>query len=300
MHVTWREGYVAGGATRFFVRAMGHGPDLVVLLHGWPEDGTAWRHVAPTLADAGYRVVAPDLKGFGRSEAPKRGYDSRTLADEISRLITSLHVRKAVLVGHDWGGAVALATAFRHPGRVRALVLVNSPYRHLDLKRAWHIPLFNVPLAPDLLFKVQARTLVGAVLRHASVHADAFPDRVVDEYAEAIARNPHGWLSYYRTLSRQAIVDTATGLVRRVMPGVASPPGPHRLRVPAAMLWGEDDPVLPLASARADARDLDVELRPIPGCGHFPHEEMASTFTAELLDVLADLGATPQQIPAHA
>ncbi|MEX0835858.1 MAG: alpha/beta fold hydrolase, partial [Nitriliruptor sp.] len=62
----WREGYVSGGETRFFVRALGHGDDLALLLHGWPEDGSSWRRVAPLLVDAGYRVVAPDLKGFGR------------------------------------------------------------------------------------------------------------------------------------------------------------------------------------------------------------------------------------------
>ena len=88
----WREGYVAAGDTRFFVRALGHGDDLAVLLHGWPEDGSSWRSVAPLLVDAGYRVVAPDLKGFGRSEAPSSGYDPATLADEISQLIRNLHV----------------------------------------------------------------------------------------------------------------------------------------------------------------------------------------------------------------
>ncbi|MDP9022761.1 MAG: alpha/beta hydrolase [Actinomycetota bacterium] len=281
----WREGYVAGGDTRFFVRALGHGPDLAVLLHGWPETGRAWHRVAPLLVDAGYRVACPDLKGFGRSDAPRRGYDSRTLADEISRLIRALHVRKAILVGHDWGGAVALATAFRHPGRVRALVIANSPYRQVELRHAWHIPMLNVPVLPELAFRLQADRLVPLVLRYASRTREAFPDEVVDEYVEAVQAAPGGWLSYYRTLPRRAVADAVTTRVRRRVPGLTAPTGPHRLRVPAAVVWGEDDPVMPVRVGRRAADQLGADLVVVPGVGHFPHEEHPRAFAQAVLDL---------------
>jgi epoxide hydrolase 4 len=269
----WREGYVAGGDTRFFVRALGHGEDLAVLLHGWPEDGSSWRRVAPLLVEAGYRVVCPDLKGFGQSDTPHKGYDAQTLADEISQLIRNLHVRKAVLVGHDWGGAVALATAFRHPGRVRALVVASSPFRQLDLRRSWHIPLWNVPVAPQVAFKVGARPLVAAAVRHAAVADEAFTEEILDGYAEAVSKDPAAWLAYYRTLSRRAVAAWAMRRVRGRAGFLPDPPAPHRLRVPASVVWGELDPVTPFHLAARVAHDLDAVLVPLPGIGHFVHEE---------------------------
>jgi epoxide hydrolase 4 len=269
----WREGYVSGGRTRFFVRALGHGDDLALLLHGWPEDGSSWRRVAPLLVDAGYRVVAPDLKGFGRSEAPRTGYDPRTLADEISQLIHNLHVRKAVLVGHDWGGAVAVATAFRHPGLVRALVTASSPFRQIDLRAAWHIPLLNVPIAPELAFRFASRPLVAATLRAASVVREPFTDEVIDTYAAAVSAHPSAWLRYYRGLSRRAVFDHTVRRLRARSGLRGQDAGSHRMRVPTAVLWGEQDPATPFHLAPRVAHDLDADLVPVPGAGHFVHEE---------------------------
>lgn len=281
----WREGYVAGGDTRFFVRALGHGDDLALLLHGWPEDGSSWRRVAPLLVEAGYRVVAPDLKGFGRSSAPSSGYDPQTLADEISQLIRNLHVRKAVLVGHDWGGAVAVATAFRHPGLVRALVSVSSPFRQIDLRAAWHIPLLNLPIAPELAFRFASRPLVGATLRAASVVREPFTSEVVETYAEAVAAHPSAWLRYYRGLSRRAVVDHAVRRLRSRTSFLPDPEGANRMRVPAAVVWGEDDPATPFHLAPRVAHDLDATLVPVPGAGHFVHEEHPLALARAIVDL---------------
>jgi epoxide hydrolase 4 len=298
----WREGYVPGGDTRFFVRALGspgwREPDregdredeLVVLLHGWPEDGSAWRRVAPLLVDAGYRVACPDLKGFGRSDAPRRGYDPHTLADEISQLIRNLHARKAVLVGHDWGGAVALATAFRHPGRVRALVVASSPFRQLDLTRSWHIPLMNLPVLPELAFRFASRPLVSAAVNHTAVVREPFTDEVLASYADVVAANPKGWLAYYRTLSRRAVRDWGVRRIRSRAGFLRDAPGPHHLRVPTAVVWGEDDPVTPYHLAPRVAHDLDASLVTLPGVGHFVHEEDPLGFARAIIE-LAGPGA---------
>ncbi len=293
----WREGEVRGGETRFFVRAPHAGKRdpfaapadeddrLALLLHGWPQDGTCWRSVAPALADAGYRVVCPDLKGFGRSDAPRRGYDPATLADEISQLIRALGGRKALLVGHDWGGAVALATAFRHPGRVRALVSVSSPFRQIDLTAAWHIPLLNVPLLPELAFRFAARPLTRGALRYASEVDGVFGDAEVARYAGAVASAPRGWLSYYRTLSRRAVVDGAVRTIRRRVPLLPSPAGPHRLRVPATVVWGARDRITPPHLAPGVAEDLDAALVLVPGAGHFVPEEAPEPLVRAVLDL---------------
>ncbi|MEX1162951.1 MAG: alpha/beta hydrolase [Nitriliruptor sp.] len=289
----WREGYVSGGETRFFVRALGHGDDLALLLHGWPEDGSSWRRVAPLLVDAGYRVVAPDLKGFGRSEAPRGGYDPQTLADEISQLIHNLHVRKAVLVGHDWGGAVAVATAFRHPGLVRALVTMSSPFRQLDLRASWHVPLLNIPIAPELAFRFASRPLVAATVRAASVVREPFTDEVIDTYAAAISANPSAWLRYYRGLSRRAVIDHSIRRFRSRTGLRREHEGSHRMRVPTAVVWGEEDPATPFHLAARVAHDLDATLVPIPGAGHFVHEEDPLA-VARAIVALAGTGAGAQ------
>lgn len=282
----WREGYVIGGETRFFVRALGHGDDLAILLHGWPQTGDCWHRVAPMLAAEGWRVACPDLKGFGRSDAPRGGYDTRTLADEISQLITNLHVRSAVLVGHDWGGAVALATALRHPGRVRALVLSNSPYRRLDPLRAWHVPLFNLPVLPRVATRLGPEALVRLAIRRSAVVREAFPDEVVARYAEGIAASDGAWLGYYRTIPRRAAAGATARLLRRLVPLAAEADAPPRLRMPGRLVWGERDPVLPPSIGRTAADDLGAAFALVPGVGHFPHEEDPLTFATEVLTLI--------------
>lgn len=279
----WREGYVTGGDARFYVRAQGHGDDLAVLLHGWPEDGTMWRRVAPSLVQAGWRVACPDLKGFGRSSKPRDGYDPETLADEISQLIRGLHARRAVLVGHDWGGAVALATAFRHPGRVRGLVLISAPYRQLDLRASWHIPALNIPLLPELAFRTAARPLVKAVFDTAAVVTEAFPDDVIDHYAEVVGDDPGGWLRYYRSLPRRALTDWTVRRLRHRVAALSDPRRPNRLRPPTLVVWGEEDRVTPYDLASRVAYDLEADLVTVPGVGHFvPEEDPLATARAIL------------------
>lgn len=296
----WREGYVAAGNTRLFVRALGHGEDVALLLHGWPQDGSSWRRVAPLLVDAGYRVVAPDLKGFGRSEAPRTGYDAATLADEISQLIKGLHAERVVLVGHDWGGVIAVATAFRHPGRVQALVVASAPLRRLDLRASWHVPLLNLPVLPELAFRVAARPILGAAIRAASVVREPFTDEVLDTYAEAVSAHPAAWLRYYRGLSRRAVVRAVTRPVRRRVPLLRGPDDAHRMRVPATVVWGEDDPVTPFHLATGVAADLNADLVPVPGTGHFVPEEHPLALARAVVAVAGRGAGAPPGAPVLA
>ncbi len=309
----WREAYVYGGETRFFVRtydpdavrrnrdtgperALGSddldpdGRELALLLHGWPQDGTSWGHVAPLLHEAGYRVVCADLKGFGRSAAPKRGYDPATLSDEVSQLIQALGAGKAVLVGHDWGGAVGLATAFRHPGRVRALVTASSPFRQIDLTAAWHIPLLNLPIAPQVVFKLAGGPLTRAAIRYSAVVQEPYTDEVLAQYVSSVRAAPAGWLAYYRRLSRAALLDWGVRRVRRRSSFLRSPSTPHRLRVPAVVIWGELDRVTPFHLAQRVAHDLDAQLVAVPGVGHFVHEEAPAAFAQAVLGLVGPGG----------
>ncbi len=108
-----------------------HGEGVpVLMLHGWPDSARLWRHQVPVLAGRGYRVISPDLRGFGRSEQPAevRSYSLRNVVGDITGLLDALGVPAAHVVGHDWGGAVAWLTAIMRPDRVRTLTVISTPH----------------------------------------------------------------------------------------------------------------------------------------------------------------------------
>ena len=111
------------------IAEMGSGP-LVILVHGWPESWYAWRHQLPALAAAGYRVVAPDMRGYGSTDQPAevKSYDIHHLCADIAGIVDALGEETAVLVGHDWGAIVAWHCMLLHPARFTALAALSVPY----------------------------------------------------------------------------------------------------------------------------------------------------------------------------
>ncbi|MDZ7628364.1 MAG: alpha/beta hydrolase [Parvularculaceae bacterium] len=118
------------GKATLSVHEAGAGP-AIVLVHGWPEIAYSWKNQLAPLAGAGYRVIAPDLKGFGRSSAPtdKALYDIRHMTDDLVRLLDVLQVERAIFCGHDWGGAIVWPMAQLHPERVAGVIGVCTPHR---------------------------------------------------------------------------------------------------------------------------------------------------------------------------
>src|ERR1700686_2107136 len=114
---------------RLRVALAGQGP-LVILIHGFPESWYSWRHQIPALADAGYRVAAPDMRGYGGSDKPPaiEAYSIKNMCADIGGLIAALGAERAIVVGHDWGAAIAYGTALFHPERVRAVAGLSVPY----------------------------------------------------------------------------------------------------------------------------------------------------------------------------
>ena len=126
--------YVVDGV-RLHVTEAGEGP-LVVLCHGWPELAFSWRHQIPALAAAGYRVAAPDLRGFGRSDAPDDvgAYTVLHLVGDVVGLVHALGAREAVVVGHDWGATVAWSCALLRPDLFRAVAALRACLSGLNLR----------------------------------------------------------------------------------------------------------------------------------------------------------------------
>ena len=111
------------------IAEMGEGP-LVLLLHGWPESWYSWRHQLPALAKAGFRAVAPDLRGYGKTDVPQdvEAYDIVNLTGDAVGILDALGEETAVVVGHDWGAVVAWHCVLLHPKRFRAVVAMSVPY----------------------------------------------------------------------------------------------------------------------------------------------------------------------------
>ena len=271
------------------------GSTPVLLLHGVPETSSCWREVAPALA-AGRRVLAPDLPGLGGSTYTGP-FDARSVVAQLAALVDAeVPGGRVDVVGHDWGGSLALGLAGARPDLVRRLVVANAPYREVPLLRAAYIPFFALPAAPELLFRLGGRRVVDLMLA-AGWRSDAVLDpESRAEYAAAYTTR-HGvsaMLGYYRAAARPRL---AAALTRTRARGVA------RVQVERALvLWGARDPVLPISVGEGVVRDLgaDATMVTVPGAGHFVVEEATDVVVQVLLDVLADATTPVPPVPAAA
>ncbi len=274
---------VVAGDTRFLLREEGSGDGTpVLLLHGVPETSTAWRHVAPALAQ-GRRVLVPDLPGLGGSSYAGP-YDVASLVAQLSALLEAEVQGPVDVVGHDWGGSLALGLAGGRPELVRRLCVANAPYRSVPLHRAVHIPFFTLPLAPELLFRLAGRQAVDTMLDLAWKAERPLGEDVRAEYRAAYTARPavRAMLGYYRAATRPAL--------RRMVPGAPAQLGRPRVQAEKMLvLWGALDPVLPIATGETVVRDLgpDCVMVTVPGAGHFVLEEAPETVVEVLQDFLA-------------
>lgn len=259
---------VVASGVPLFVREAGAG-EPVVLLHGFPQTGECWRGVSRRLAKR-FRVIVPDLPGFGRSGPPPR-YEAEAVAGVLATFLDEVDASPATIVGHDWGGSLAFALALAHPQRVSNLVVTNAPFRKLDLRRGFHFLAFNIPLVPELAFRLAGDRLVTFMLRAGAARKEVFDEEATRPYREAYAdpANVRSALAYYRTITRKIIA-------RRVRPDRRSSPPrtPRRIEAPTLLVWGMRDPVLPESILAGIERDIpQARAVRLPDCGHFVPEE---------------------------
>ncbi|MCU1591762.1 MAG: alpha/beta hydrolase fold [Frankiales bacterium] len=277
--------------TRFLLREEGSGPGTpVLLLHGVPETSSVWRDVAPHLA-VGRRVLAPDLPGLGGSSYAGP-FDVPSLVAQFAALIEAEASGAVDVVGHDWGGSLALGLAGERPDLVRRLCVANAPFREIPLHRAVHIPFFALPAVPELVFRLGGRRVVDLMLSVAWKSAKPLDDERRAEY-EAAYTDPDkvaAMLGYYRAAARPRL----QALLNRT-PMAGAP----KVKVEKSLvLWGALDPVLPIATGESVVRDLgaDCVMVTVPGAGHFVIEEAPAVVNDVLLDFLRDDAA--QSAPA--
>jgi len=231
--------YATINGVRLHYVEYGKGP-LVILLHGFPECWYAWRFQLPALAEAGFRVIAPDLRGYNLSEKP-RGvgqYRLELLANDVKGLIRALDADSAVLVGHDWGGVIAWYLAMHEPRLVRKLIILNAPHpqRYLEelrspgqLLRSWYVFFFQLPWLPELLIRAGGFAGLKHRLRHEPVHVNAFDPATIDVYRQALAQPGAltAAINYYRAGLRCLL----GGLPQQI----------KTIDSPTLIIWGEQD-----------------------------------------------------------
>lgn len=274
-----------GAVVLHYVTA-GQGPP-VVLLHGWPQSWWEWRHVIPALAPH-YHVIAPDMRGLGDSSRPLEGYDKKTVADDIWRLVHGeLGHQSFFLVGHDWGGPVAYALAAAHPEAVRGLVMldVTVPGCGGDFSeggRRWHHQFHLTPDLPEALTQGREEIYLGWFYRTFAYRPDAIGDEDLAEYLRTY-RQPgamRAGFAYYRAL-RQDVADN------RAMIEKAKLPMPV-LAVGGAVSYpngrGRGEQVEQSLKRVAD----NVRGAVIPNCGHFVPEEAPEALNALLLEFFGE------------
>ncbi len=226
------------GVRLHYVEA-GTGP-LVVLLHGFPEFWYSWRHQIPALTAAGFRVIAPDMRGYNQSEKPLgiRNYDIDTLTDDVVGLIHHAGEERAVIIGHDWGGAVAWHTAMRHSAAVQRLIVLNCPHPAIFLRRiwtprqllrSWYIFFFQLPWLPERWVRRKDFAGLERLWTRDPVRPGAFTAEDIAAYKQALAQPGAltATVNYYRAMFRRGPF-----AAKRVM---------KPIEVPTLLIWGERD-----------------------------------------------------------
>lgn len=307
--------FIKTNGIKLHVAETGDGP-LVLLLHGWPELWYSWRRQLPALAAAGYRAVAPDIRGYGQSAAPIAidAYSMRNLLADIEGLLDALGERDAVLVGHDWGAAVAWNAGALHADRCRAVVGMSVPYlgrppilptklfEQVFGERWFYVSYFQKPGVAEAELEANvARTMriilagnaldTTALAVRAKRKGDGFlagidvPNTLPawlsnDDLAYFVeqyeASGFRGGLARYRNMDRdwEELPELATA----------------RIELPALFITGERDPARSLAPKDA-MRVLvpNVQEVVVPNAGHWVQQEQPEAVNAALLGFLREL-----------
>ena len=270
------------GEVRLHCAEMGQGP-LVLLLHGFPECWVTWRNQMPALAAAGFRVVAPDLRGYGKSDKPPDldAYRIEVLARDVARLVEALGAERAHVVGHDWGGAAAWFFAMWHPERLDRLGILNAPHparlsqalkRPRQILRGSHALLFQIPWLPEALLRAGDFFLFRRLFRYDPERTGAYTDDDIEQIVAA-AREPGaltGMLAWYRAMVQRP-THTRWKPIER----------------PVQVIWGEKDRYL-LREVAEPEREWGSDLRfaPIPEASHWVQADAPQKVNGLLIDFL--------------
>lgn len=275
---------IPANGIHFEIATLGAGDRLALCLHGFPEHACSWRHQMPLLARLGYRVWAPNLRGYGGTDSPLpvSAYKTRTLVEDVAALIRAANARETLVLAHDWGGALAWSLAMEQPQLIHRLVMLNMPHpacfarelrRPAQLLKSWYIFFFQLPWLPEFLLGLGQGRSTASVIRRASRNPERFPDEVLEIYRANAARagGLTGMINWYRAMFRG-------GALRRFRSG--NIPVIH---IPTLFLWGDADVALGIGTARGTEQYVsDLTFRILPGVSHWSQQEAPEAVNAML------------------
>ncbi|MDM9380604.1 alpha/beta hydrolase [Chlorogloeopsis sp. ULAP01] len=269
VQVTWKHDYIITNGVKLHYVTQGEGP-LMLMLHGFPEFWYSWRHQIPEFAKY-FKVVAVDLRGYNDSDKPKEqsAYVMDEFIKDVEGLIRALGYEKCVLVGHDWGGAIAWCFAYAHPEMVEKLIVLNIPHpakfsegmrNPQQLLKSSYMFLFQLPWLPELLIQSADYQAIETAFKGMAVNKSTFTQADIDTYKDAAAKRGAltAMLNYYRNVFQQKILNPNWGI----------------LEVPTLMIWGEKDTALGKElSYGTESYVRDLQIRYIPNCSHWVQQE---------------------------
>lgn len=268
---------LAAKGLTFAADCAGEGDTVALLLHGFPECRQSWRAQLPALAALGWRAVAPDLRGYGTSSRPegKEAYRIERLVEDVAALFEALGARRRILIGHDWGGAIAWSTALQGVP-LDGLVILNAPhparFRQAlktwdQRRRSWYMAFFQLPWLPEfLLTRGGGRPLMRDLKRQ----SPNWPDELLETMRRNIVTPgvATAMLAYYRANMRRLAAD-----------GGKTP----TIECPTLLIWGEDDLYLsPTLASGNEAFVANLTVRRLPGVSHWVQQDAPDRINGEI------------------
>ncbi|MGF1455960.1 MAG: alpha/beta fold hydrolase [Alphaproteobacteria bacterium] len=281
----WTIHLIEANGLAFETAVMGTGEDLVLCLHGFPETYFSWRHQMPVLAEAGYTVWAPNLRGYGGSSRPKGvdAYRLPTLIEDVAGLYDAAVARghrPKVLMAHDWGGVIAWFAILRRVRPFERFIVINIPHpacaragflRGGQILKSWYMFFFQLPWLPERLLTADGARAIGRAFTGTAAHKDRFPPEAVQVFREnaLIPGAMTAMLNYYRALLGRSDL-------RRLMAE-----GPLETDIPTLMIWGENDMALGLHLTEGTGQYVsNLTFRPLPGISHWAQQDDPNTVNA--------------------
>lgn len=280
----WKHDFIQVNRMGIHYVTAGKGP-LLLLLHGFPESWYTWRHQIPFLAQH-FQVVAPDLRGYGESDRPKKvaDYQPSEIVSDIVGLIKGLGHEKARIVGHDWGGAIAWRMGIEHPEMVEQLAILNCPHPYLffkalksnftQLKKSWYLFAFQLPYLPEMLFRTNPEKVLKGILRGSTKKPEIFKDEDIQYYL--------------KSLKKPGAIEAAINYYRATFRAKKDPIIKDKIKVPTLLIWGDGDAALgkELTIGTEELVEGPFKIEFLSGCSHWVNEEEPERVNQMLLDFL--------------
>lgn len=278
--VTTRTEFIQTRGLRFEVVTAGSGDKLALCLHGFPESAYSWRHQIPALVRLGYRVWAPNLRGYGHTDRPigTAEYRIDKLEQDVADLIDASGAREVVLVSHDWGGVIAWSFAQHHPDKIARLIVMNAPhparFEHAlrtvaQLQRSWYVFFFQLPRVPEWVLGRNDAEVIGRMFRDTAIDKSRFPDEVVRVFKDnaEIPGALTAMVAYYRA------IPLAFRLARTR--------GQPVITTPTLLIWGEADVALGLELTEGLERWVtNLTVKRLANVSHWVQQEAPEAVNA--------------------